>query len=73
MLLMHQTNYGSTTEIHKRPRLGQQQLLISYSSDAYSGPALSVVKSNRMEPGKVIQAPEANIMAIVRINSAGIA
>ncbi len=70
---MHQTNYGSTAEIHKRPRLGQQQLLTSYFSDAYSGPALSVVKSNRMESGKVIQAPEANIMAIVRINSAGIA
>ena len=70
---MHQTNYGSTTEIHKRPRLGQQQLLTSYSSDAYAGPALLVVKSNRMEPGKVIQAPEANIMAIVCVNSAGVA
>jgi len=34
---------------------------------------LSVVKVDRMKPGKVIQASEANIMAIVCIYPAGIA
>jgi len=72
-VLIHQTSYGSTAEIHERPWLGQQKLLTSYFPNAYSGSALSVVKVDRMKPGKVIQASEANIMAIVCIYPAGIA
>ena len=72
-MLMHQASHGVAAEIHKCPGLSQQQLLILYFANAYSSPALPVVKTNRMKPGKVIQAPEANIMAIMSINPAGIA
>ena len=71
-MLMHQASHGVATEIHKRPRLGQQQLLAPYFSEAYFSPALPVVKVNRMKPGEVIQTPEASIMAIMSINFTGI-
>ena len=70
---MHQASYGLATEIHKCPGLGQQQLLAPYFAQAYSGLALPVVKANRMMPGEVIQALEANIMTIASIGLAGIA
>ena len=69
-MLMYQASHGVATEIHKRPGLGQQQLLAFYFSEAYSSPALPVVKVNRMKPGEVIQAPEADVMAIMGINPA---
>ncbi len=72
-MLMHQASYGVATEIHKCPGLGQQQLLTPYFSKDYSSPALPVVKANRVKPGGVIQAPEANIMAIMGISLAWIA
>jgi hypothetical protein len=71
-MLVHQASYRFTAEIHKRPRLGQQQLLAPYFSEAYSSPALPVVKADRMKPGEVIQAPEASIVAIMGISLAGI-
>jgi len=67
---MHQASYGVATEIHKCPWPGQQQFLTLYFSEAYSSPALPVVKTNRMEPGEVIQAPEASIVAIMGIRLA---
>jgi hypothetical protein len=71
-MLTHQASHRVAAEIHKCPRLGQQQLPAHYFADAYSSPALPVVKADRMKPGEVIQAPEANIVAIVGINPAGI-
>jgi hypothetical protein len=70
---MHQASHGFAAEIHKRPGLGQQQFLASYFVNAYSSPALPVVKANRMKPGEVIQAQEANIVAVTGISLAGIA
>jgi len=70
---MRQASHGAAAEIHKRPGLGQQQLLTPYFSKAYFSPALPMVKTNRMEPGEVIQAPEAHIMAIMGIHPARIA
>jgi len=70
---MHQASHGVATEIHEHPWLGQQQFLTPYFAEAYFSPALPVVEANRMKPGEVIQAPEANIMAIMSINSAWIA
>ncbi|MCJ7422965.1 hypothetical protein MUP01_01675, partial [Candidatus Bathyarchaeota archaeon] len=67
VVLMHEASYGFTTEIHKCPWLGQQQLLTPCFSKAYSSPALPVVKVNGMKPGEVIQAQEAHIMAIMGI------
>ena len=72
-MLTHQASHGFATEVHECPWLGQQQLLAFYFSNAYSGPALSVVKADRMKPGKVIQAPEAGVMAIMGISLTGIA
>jgi hypothetical protein len=69
---MHQAGYGFATEIHKRPGLSQQQLLAPYFANAYSSPALPAVKANRMKLGEVIQAQEANIVAITGISLAGI-
>jgi hypothetical protein len=73
VMLMHQASYGFATEIYKCPWLGQQQLLASYLANAYPSPALPVVKADRMKPGKVIQTPEANIVAIMGINPTRIA
>jgi hypothetical protein len=67
-MLMHQASHGVATEIHKRPGLSQQQFFASYFANAYSSLALPVVKADGMKPGEVIQAPEANIMAIVGIS-----
>jgi len=72
LMLMHQASHGVTTEIHKCPGLGQQYFLATYFANAYSSPALPVVKANRMKPGEVIQAPEASIMAIMGIGLTGI-
>jgi hypothetical protein len=72
VMLMNQASHGFATEIHKRPGLGQQQLLASYFANAYPGLALPSVKANRMKPGEVIQTPEANIMAIMGISLAGV-
>ena len=72
-MLAHQASQGFAAQIHKCARPGQEQLLISYLADAYSGLALSVVKADRMKPGEVIQALEANIMTIASIGLAGIA
>jgi len=69
---MHQASYGFAAEIYKCPGLGKQQFLTPYFADAYSSPALPVVKPNRMKPGKVIQAPEADIVAIMGISLTGI-
>jgi hypothetical protein len=66
-MLMHQASHGVATEIHKCPGLGQQQLPTPYFSKAYFSPALPVVKANRMKPGEVIQATEADIVAIMGI------
>ena len=73
VMLVHQARYRFATEIYKCHGLGQQQFLTPYFSKAYSSPALSVVKANRVKPGEVIQAPEASIMAIMSINPARIA
>ena len=72
-MLTHQASRGVAAEIHECPGLGQQQFLTLYFSKAYFGPALPVVKANRVKPGKVIQAPEASIVAIMSISLAGIA
>jgi hypothetical protein len=72
-MLTHQTRHRFAAEIHKCPRLGQQQLPAPYFADAYSSPALPSVKANRVKPGEVIQTPEADIMAIMGISLAGIA
>ena len=69
----HQASHGFATEIHKCPGLGQQQLLAPYFADACFSPALSVVKWNRMKPGEVIQAQEADIVAIASISLARVA
>jgi hypothetical protein len=71
-MLTHQASHGVATEIHKHHGLGQQQSLASYFADAYSRPALPVVKADRMKSGEVVQAPEANIVAIMGISLAGI-
>ena len=71
-MLMHQASHGVATEIHKCPRLSQQQLLASYFANAYSSPALPVVKADRMKPGKVVQTPETSIVAIMGVSLAGI-
>jgi hypothetical protein len=71
-MLTYQASQRVATEIHKCPWLGQQQLLTPYFADAYSSLALSVVKADRMEPGGAIQAPEADIMAIMGVSLAGI-
>jgi hypothetical protein len=70
---MHQASHGFAAEIHKCPGPGQQQLLASHFAGAYSSLALPVVKANRMKSGEVIQALEANIVAITGISLAGIA
>ena len=72
VMLVHQASYRVATEIHKCPRPGQQQLLASYLANAYFSPALPVVKADRMKPDKVIQATEANIVAIIGISLAGV-
>ena len=72
-MLMHQASYGLATEIHKCARPGQQQLLAPYFANAYFGVALPVIKGDRMKPGEVIQALEADIVAIAHISLAGIA
>jgi len=71
-LPLRQASHGVATEIHKRPWLGQQHFLAFYFANAYSSPALPVVKANRMKPGEVVQAPEASIMVIMGINLAGV-
>ena len=71
-MLMHQTSCRVAAEIDKCPGLSQQQLLTSCLADAYFGVALPVVKADRMKPGEVIQALEANIVAITGISLAGI-
>jgi hypothetical protein len=70
---MHQASYGLATEIHERAGLGQQQLLTPYLANAYFGVALPVIKGDRMKPGEVIQALEANVVAIAGIVLAGVA
>jgi len=72
-MLMHEAGYGLAAEIHKRPWLGQQQLLALHFAEAHSSPALPVVKADRMKPGEVIQATETSIMAITGISLTGIA
>jgi hypothetical protein len=72
VVLVHQAGQGFAAQIHKCARPGQQQLLAPYFADAYSGLALSSVKGDRMKPGEVIQALEANIVAIAGISFAGI-
>ena len=72
-MLLHEASYGFAAEIHKSPGLGQQQLLILYFGNTYSSPALPSVEANRMKPGEVIQAQEANIVAVTGISLAGIA
>jgi len=54
VVLVHQASYRVATDIDKCPWLGQQQFLASYLANAYFGPALPVVKADRMKPGKVI-------------------
>ena len=72
VVLVHQAGQGFAAQIHKCAWLGQQQLLATYFAGAYSGLALSSVKVDRMKPGEVIQALEANIVAIAGISLAGI-
>jgi hypothetical protein len=72
VMLMHEASHGFAAEIHKRPRLGQQQLFAPYLSKAYFSLALPVVKADRMKPGQVIQAVEANIVAIMGVGLTGI-
>ena len=72
VMLTHQASHGVAAEIYERPGLGQQQFLAFYFSEAYSSPALPVVKANRVKPGEVIQTPEASIVAIMGISLAGI-
>ena len=69
---MHQASHGVATEIHECSWSSQQQLLTSYIAEAYSGPALPLVEVDRMKPGEVIQALEADIVAITGVILAGI-
>ena len=71
-MLAHQASQGFAAQIHKCARPGQEQLFATYFAGAYSGLALSSVKVDRMKPGEVIQALEANIVAIAGISLAGI-
>ncbi len=70
---MHQASYGFATEIHECAGLGQHQLLTSYLADAYFSLALLVVEADRMKSGEVIQALEADVVAVLSISLAGIA
>jgi hypothetical protein len=70
---VHQAGQRFAAQIHKCAWPGQQQLLAPYFADAYSGLALSSVKGDRMKPGEVIQALEANIVAIAGITLTGVA
>jgi hypothetical protein len=72
VVLVHQAGQRFAAQIHKCAWPGQQQLLAPYFADAYSGLALPSVKVNRMKPGEVIQALEANIVAVTGITFAGI-
>jgi hypothetical protein len=69
-MLVDQASHGVAADIHKCSRLSQQQFLAPYFANAYSSPALPVVKADRMKPGEVIQAPEANIVAVMGISLA---
>lgn len=69
---MDQASYGFAAEIDKCRRPGQQQHLASYFRNACSSPALPSVKANGVNPGEVIQALEANIVAITGVGLAGI-
>ena len=73
VMLTHQASHGVAAEIYERPGLGQQQFLAFYFSEAYSSPALPSVEVDGAKPGEVIQAPEANIVAVMGISLAGIA
>jgi len=72
VMLTHQASHGVAAEIHKCPGLGQQQLLAPYFSKAYSSPALPSVEADGMNPGEVIKAPKADIVAITGISPAGV-
>jgi len=71
-VLVHQAGQRFAAQIHKCAWPGQQQLLAPYFADAYSGLALPVVKADRMKLGEVIQALEADIVAVTGISFAGI-
>jgi hypothetical protein len=71
-MLAHQASQGFAAQIHKCARPGQEQLFATYFAGAYSGLALSSVKVDRMKPGEVIQALEANIMTVVGVTLAGV-
>ena len=47
-------------------------LLPAHFTDAHSGVALSVPEADRMKPGEVVQALEANIVAVVGVRLTGI-
>jgi len=70
---MYQANHRVAAQIHKCHGLGQQQPLTPDFANAYSSPALPVVKANRMKLGEVIQTTEANIVAVMSISLAGVA
>jgi len=72
VMFAHQASHGFAAEIHKRAGPGQQQLLTACFADAYSSLALSAVKVDRMQPGEVVQAMEADIVAIAGISLAGV-
>ena len=72
-MLMHQASHTFAAEIHECPWPGQQQLLAADLADANSGMALSVPEADRMKPREVVQALEANVVAIPGISPAGVA
>ena len=71
-MLMHQASHGVAAEIHECPWPGQQQFLALYFANAYSGPALPAIEVDRVKSGEVIQALEADIVAIMGISLTGI-
>jgi hypothetical protein len=71
-VFMYQAGHRLAAQVDKRARPGEHDLLAFYFSKTYSGPALSAVKPDRMESGEMIEALEANIVAITGVRLARI-
>lgn len=69
-MLAHQAGHGCAAEIHKCHGPGQQHSLTPHFARAYSGPALLAVETDGVTPGVVIETPEADVVAVTRVNLA---
>ena len=71
-MLIDQAGYRLAAQVHERTWPGQQQLLTARLADANLGMAMSVPEADRMKLGEVIQAMEANVVAIAGIALTGV-